>query len=243
MPSVEEHYKKLLAPYYSWIHGGAEQQLSVYRVFFGRHAVHPPEDCGVAVDLGAGPGFQSIPLAELGYQVIAIDISRELLNELRQKAGGLSITVIQDDLLRFARHSPPRVELIVCMGDTLTHLQTLQDVRRLIIAAKKRLTLRGRLFLGFRDMSIAVKDLERFIAVRSDSERIFTCFLEYEKRHVRVHDLVYERSGDQWSLHKSFFRKLRISTEWLQGQIEKAGLGIENLDIHNGITTIIARKL
>jgi len=241
MPSVEEHYKELLAPYYSWIHGGTEKQLSDYRVFFGKHAVNPG-DCGVALDLGAGSGFQSIPLAELGFQVIAIDLSRELLSELHQRAGGLSIVAIQDNLLRFARHSPPQAELIVCMGDTLTHLNTLRDVRYLIRKAKNRLTVRGRLFLGFRDMSVAAKDLDRFIAVRSDTDRIFTCFLEYEKRHVRVHDLVYERTDDQWNLHKSFFRKLRISTEWLQGQVEKAGLGIEHVNVHGGMTTMIARK-
>jgi len=241
MPSVEEHYEKLLAPYYSWIHGGAERQLSIYRTFFAKHAVCPGE-CGVALDLGAGPGFQSIPLAELGYKVIAIDMSRELLNELRQRAGDLPIVAIQDDLLGFTRHSPSQAELIVCMGDTLTHLQTLRDVGRLVRKAKNRLAARGRLFLGFRDMSVAAKDLERFIAVQSDTDRIFTCFLEYEKRHVRVHDLVYERSEDQWILRKSFFRKLRIPTQWLQEQIEKAGLGVEHMDVCQGITTMIARK-
>lgn len=241
MPSVEEHYEKLLAPYYSWIHGGAERQLNAYREFFGKHAVQP-RGCGVVLDLGAGPGFQSIPLAELGFQVIAIDISRELLDELRQRAGGLSIVAIRDDLLRFTRHSPPQTELIVCMGDTLTHLHTRADVRRLIIDAGSRLAIGGRLFLGFRDMSIAAKDLERFIAVRSDAQRIFTCFLEYEEEHVRVHDLVYERCEDRWVLRKSFYRKLRIATDWLQKQIEKVGLGIEHLEVHNGMTTLIAGK-
>lgn len=241
MPSVEEHYEKLLAPYYSWLQGGAERQLRAYREFFGKHAVQP-RGCGVALDLGAGPGFQSIPLAELGFQVIAIDISRELLDELRQSAGGLSIVAIRDDLLRFTRHSPAQAELIVCMGDTLPHLQTLADVRRLIIDAGSRLAIGGRLFLGFRDMSVEAKDLERFLAVRSDAQRIFTCFLEYEEEHVRVHDLVYEWYEDRWVLHKSFYRKLRISTDWLRKQMEKAGLRIEHLDVHNGMTTLIGGK-
>lgn len=241
MSSVEEHYKNLLAPYYSWIQGGAEQQLNAFRAFFDKHAVRPC-GCGVALDLGAGTGFQSIPLAELGFQVIAIDLSRELLDELLERAGDQSVVAIQDDLMNFARHSPPQAEMIVCMGDTLTHLRTLADVGRLIIKTGKILAEGGRLFLGFRDMSVAAKDLDRFIAVRSDTDRIFTCFLEYEKRHVRVHDLVHERSGDQWILHKSFYRKLRISTEWLQGQIDKAGLDLEYMDAQKGLTTLIARK-
>jgi 2-polyprenyl-3-methyl-5-hydroxy-6-metoxy-1,4-benzoquinol methylase len=241
MPSVEDHYKNLLARHYSWIYGGAEQQLSTNRAFFSQHAARPGGS-GVAVDLGAGPGFQSIPLAELGFHVIAIDMNSDLLDELRERAGGLPIVAIKDDLLNFARHSPRQSDLIVCMGDTLTHLNTLQDVQTLIRRAQKSLVPMGRLVIGFRDMSVAVKDLERFIAVRSDADRIFTCFLEYEKRHVRVHDLVYERSGDQWVLHKSFFRKLRISTGWLRGQIEKAGLDMEHVDVNHGVTTMIAHK-
>ena len=38
------------------------------------------------VDLGSGPGFQSIALAELGYSpVIAVDSSRELLGDLQAR--------------------------------------------------------------------------------------------------------------------------------------------------------------
>jgi hypothetical protein len=81
--------------------------------------------------LGAGSGFQSIPLAELDFQLIAIDVSREPLDELRHRAGGLSIVAIQDDLSAFARHCLSQAELIVCMDDTLTHLDALQEVRRL----------------------------------------------------------------------------------------------------------------
>jgi SAM-dependent methyltransferase len=241
MPSVEDHYKNLLSQHYSWIYGGAEQQFGTNRAFFSKHAVRPGSR-GVAVDLGAGPGFQSIPLAELGFHVIAIDLSGDLLNELRARADGLSIVAIQDDLLNFARHSPRQLDLIVCMGDTLTHLNTLQDVQTLIKRAQKSLVPMGRFLLGYRDMSVAVKDLERFIAVRSDANRIFTCFLEYEQRRVKVHDLVYQRCLDQWVLHKSFYRKLRISAQWLQTQIKKAGMNLEHLDVHRGMTTVIARK-
>lgn len=241
MPSVEEHYTRLLAPHYSWICGGAEGQLEAHRAFFARHAVQPGNG-GVALDLGAGPGFQSIPLAELGFRVIAIDLSGDLLDELRRIAGDLPITTRQDDLRHFSRHSPGQVELIVCMGDTLTHLNTLREVKTLINRIARALASGGRLFLAFRDMSKAAEDLDRFIAVRSDADRIFTCFLEFEKRHVKVHDLVYIRSADQWALKKSYFRKLRIAKDWLETQILKSGLNLEHGDTEKGMTTIIARK-
>ena len=45
-----------------------------------------PARSGRAVDLGAGCGFQSIPLARLGFAVTAIDIDRKLLDELHRNA-------------------------------------------------------------------------------------------------------------------------------------------------------------
>jgi hypothetical protein len=79
--------------------------------------------------------------------------------------------------------------------------------------------------------------------VRSGSKKIFTCFLEYEKNHIKVHDIIHEKTGDQWVMKKSYFRKLCISPLWIKDCLLKAGFAIENLDIDNGMITIIARNL
>src|SRR5688572_10989815 len=91
-----------------------------------------PVPGAVAVDLGAGFGMHAIPLARAGYRVLAIDSSAELLNELRAGVGVLPIDVVTDDLLAFRRHVREQPQLIVCMGDTLTHLENVEAVLRLI---------------------------------------------------------------------------------------------------------------
>ncbi len=45
-----------------------------------------PEDTTV-LDVGTGPGFFAIILAEAGYQVTAVDYTEEMLNEARKNAG------------------------------------------------------------------------------------------------------------------------------------------------------------
>ena len=52
MTDAKTHYDILLAPYYSWIFGGAEQKLKENRNFFRDHGIKP-ESSGVAMDLGA----------------------------------------------------------------------------------------------------------------------------------------------------------------------------------------------
>lgn len=242
MASVKEHYDNLLAPYYSWISGGSGLKFGENRKFFQSHGIRPALS-GVAADLGAGSGFQSIPLSQSGFKVIAIDWSHDLLMELKAHAEGMSIVTIEDNLLNFTAYIPKNIELIVCMGDTLTHLQTLEEVQILIEDARQALEDNGHLILGFRDLTSELKNLDRFIAVRSGSKKIFTCFLEYEKNHIKVHDIIHEKTGDQWVMKKSYFRKLRISPLWIKDCLLKAGFAIENLDIDNGMITIIARNL
>ena len=241
MASVKEHYDNLLAACYSWMSGGSDLKLKQNRAFFQDHNVRPAYS-STAVDLGAGSGFQAIPLAEAGFEVIAIDVSRELLAELNKNAGNLPIRTIQDDLMKFAEHSPAKIEIIVCMGDTLSHLKTLSEVNELIHRAYGALEEGGLLILGFRDMTVELTQLDRFIPVRSDANRIFTCFLEYEKSHVKVHDILYEKTGDQWKMKKSFFRKLRISSQWARECLLNTGFKVEKYDIESGLTTFIARK-
>ena len=241
MANVKEHYDNLLASCYSWMCGGSDLILKKNRAFFRDHRIWPARSAA-AVDLGAGSGFQAIPLAEAGFKVTAIDVSRDLLTELNKTAGELPIRTIQDNLTNFAEHSPAKIEIVVCMGDTLTHLATLAEVKELIHRIYGALEEEGLLILGFRDMTVELTRLDRFIPVRSDSKRIFTCFLEYEKKHVKVHDILYERTADQWKMKKSFFRKLRISSQWAKECMLKAGFKVEKYDIDKGMTTIIARK-
>lgn len=241
MASVTEHYDNLLASCYSWMCGGSDLKLKINRAFFRDHNIRPAHSAA-AVDLGAGSGFQAIPLAEAGFQVTAIDVSRKLLAQLAKTAGRLPIRTIQDDLLNFAEHIPAEIETIVCMGDTLTHLKSPSEVKQLIHNAYGALEKEGLMILSFRDMTTELTQLDRFIPLRADSKRIFMCFLEYEKSHVKVHDILYEKADDQWQMKKSFFRKLRISSQWAKECLLKAGFIIEKCDIDNGITTIIARK-
>lgn len=93
---------------------------------------------GWAIDLGAGSGFQSIPLAELGFSVLAIDFCETLLAELRDRAAQagadcpLVIQTVNDDILNFANHLNQRAQAIVYMGDMPTHLESPTSVQLLL---------------------------------------------------------------------------------------------------------------
>jgi SAM-dependent methyltransferase len=241
MTGVRNHYENHLAKYYAWIFGDTEAKIEENRKFFIDHNIHPTRS-GLAFDLGAGSGFQSIPLAELGFRVIAMDLSPKMLTQLKENAKKLPIEEICDDLSNFTAYDRGHIELVVCMGDTLTHLKSLKNVRTLLDNVYSVLTTGGRLILSFRNLAHEFEELDRFIPVRSDDKTIFTCFLEYEEKTVKVHDIIYQKKDNQWTLKKSFFRKLRISPDWVQNYLQQVEFTIEFSDEKNGMITFIARK-
>ena len=241
MSTVQEHYEQVLAGFYTWLYGGYETGFKANTEFFDRHGI-TPAGSGIAVDLGAGSGFQSIPLAESGFTVLAIDLCDRLLQELSDKDVTGRVRTIQDDLVNFDRHIPDNIELITCMTDTLLHLQSLQMVRELITKVFNSLAENGRFIVTFRDLTQDLTGMDRFLPVRSDDQTIFTCFLEYSPETVNVHDIIYHNNGDGWQLYKSCYPKLRLSAEWMEDCLTGAGLKIIESGNNNGLITIIARK-
>ena len=241
MSSIIDHYENLLAEHYSWLFGGLQPKVEENKKFFQARGITPGNNRS-AVDLGCGSGFQSLALAQMGFRVLAVDLSSKLLSELAAHKAGLDIRTVHDDLLRFPFHLKEPMELCVCMGDTLTHIDSLANAARLFRSVSENLEPGGKFILTFRDYSFELKELDRFIPVRSEPHRIFTCFLEYEAEHVKVHDLVYEQIDSTWVFNKSFYRKSRIPLKWATEELLKAGLQVQLATLEKGIITISAVK-
>lgn len=241
MATVEDHYENVLSGVYSWMFGGFEIGIQRNAEFFERNDLTPRQS-KIAIDLGAGCGFQSVPLAHIGYKVVAIDLDNALLSELESHSTGLPIQCVRGDLMHFDRFADDDAELIVCMTDTILHLNSEADVKLLFSKAFIALEKGGKFVITFRDLTPELKNVDRIIPVRSDDNIIFTCFLEYEPETVKVHDVVYKKSNNGWSLLKSFYRKLRLSKEWVTDNLSCAGFEPVNSHIENGVVTVIAVK-
>lgn len=243
--SAIEHYETLLADHYTWMSGGFSTKVAVQLALFSRLCIRPLAT-SEAIDLGCGPGFQSLALAELGFKVTSVDANAQMLRELDQHAAGLKIRTVQHDLSSIETCSalPAQADYAVCMGDTLIHLPSEETVLHLFNKVHGLLVPGGSLLLGFRDLSEERVGLDRFVPVRADDDRVMTCFLEYEDaKRVIVTDLIYQRNGDNWDLLKSSYRKLRLSTAWVRSQLVKKGFVIRSEESALGVSILMAQKL
>jgi SAM-dependent methyltransferase len=187
----------------------------------------------IALDLGAGGGYHARALAERGFEVIAVDTSAGMLQELSELCAGFGVTPLQVDLVddrAYSRYSP--FALILCVGDTLSHLATHQDVNRLIEQCANLMNTGGKLVLQFREPPADMSPQNSVFTTRSERDRIMECVLHYWPDRVWVTDVVHEWTGHTWRSMRSTYGKLRLTVEGIVESARVAGLGLEINEPH-----------
>jgi 2-polyprenyl-3-methyl-5-hydroxy-6-metoxy-1,4-benzoquinol methylase len=242
MQTVAAHYKTHLGPIYAWMLGDIQAALARSAAEIdGLHL--PAANHGIAVDLGAGLGLHTLPLARRGFRVTAIDSCQVLLDELQSCCGTLAVTAVNADLVEFRTFVTEQPRVVLCMGDTLTHLPTLGSVESLLKSVAAGLARGGVFAATFRDYATkALQGDKRFILVRADADRILTCFLEYAEHEVMVHDVLNERENGQWHQAVSSYPKLRLAPEWVESKLVALGLAVRRDLTLSGMARIVATK-
>jgi 2-polyprenyl-3-methyl-5-hydroxy-6-metoxy-1,4-benzoquinol methylase len=238
--TVEEHYAHHLGPIYTWMVGDLDAAFA--RGDAELDMLPPRPKPGHALDLGAGFGFHAIPLGRRGYSVVAMDSYEPLLRELELRKGSLPVRTVAANLSGFRAHIGPPLDVIICMGDTLTHLPSPAAVDSLFTDVAASLSQGGIFIATFRDYATApLQGDARFIPVRSDADRVLTCFLEYAETTVTVHDLLHQRDGARWRLRVSSYPKLRLAPQWVADRLGAAGLTVSRDTVAGGMIRVTAR--
>lgn len=199
-----------------------------------------------ALDLGCGSGLHSLSLARMGFAVRSVDISNTLLEEMQRHAQemGLHVSSVHSDFMNFSkwRKKSDSFAIISCMGDTLSHLGSIQEVQALFVSLRPLIKTDGALLLSFRDQSIELDGPERCIPVRSCPTRIHTCFLEFENLYITVNDIFQEYNKDTatWMQVAGSFRKLRLSTGMVVEALVMTRYNVLPQAVVNGMTYIAA---
>lgn len=238
---VKEHYDKHLGNFYSWMIGNFETNQNEFQVFLKENGLTPLAS-KIAIDLGAGHGIQSVALAKIGFEVIALDFNEQLLSELKLNSKGLSIQIFNEDIRKIKQFTYVEPELVICCGDTITHLSSKKEIESFISDISSILNYGGKVLLSFRDYSNELTGDDRFILVRSDETRILTCVLDYNKDSVRITDLLYERTEAGWKQKVSSYNKVRILENEMISILETNRLKIQLNKKLKGMINLIAVK-
>ena len=171
---------------------------------------------------------------------MAVDFSDQLLSELSARSFS-NIATIHSDILDFLRDVNHPADLIVCMGDTLTHLKSVDDVSRLLQMMSGCLKSDGTAIFSFQGLFQRAQRWKRFIPLKVDQNRILTCFLEYFDNHVMVYDVLHENQGAQWIQKISCYPKIRLGQQLISELLRRHQLQVNLDEVRNGMAYIIAK--
>lgn len=238
--NAQAHYDNHLAAFYAWMTGNFDTKQKEQEAYFSSKHITPTGNA-VALDLGAGHGLQTVSLANLGFTVYAVDFNQHLLSELNARTKGMAVRTILANIVNTAQYTM-NAELITCMGDTLTHLESVQQVSTLFGEWNNILPEGGKLVLSFRDLTQELEKEERFIPVKAEDDRIHTCFLEYFPGYVRVFDILMEKQNGQWIQKVSSYQKLRLGIEQVKIMLTAAGFAVQDHEVIQRMHYLVARK-
>jgi glycine/sarcosine N-methyltransferase len=170
-----------IAEYYPMFYKDWEVQLE--REGLGLRSVFRGKGVINVLDAACGAGTQAIPLAELGYEVVAVDPSAGMLAKAKQLAKEHNVqdkvTFIQSDFDSLTNHVQAPFDAIVCKGNALPHLIHDEDIENALLTFFELLRPGGVLVLGMRDFEYFLEHRPTFLPgfhhITDDNE-----FITYE---------------------------------------------------------------
>ncbi len=104
------------------------------------------------VDFGAGTGRLSIPLADLDFEVVAVDPSPEMLDQLTQKrGGGANLRTVCSTMQDFQERN---FDFALCVFTVLLYLLDEDALKKAIAAAHDALKIGGRLLVDIPSIAV-----------------------------------------------------------------------------------------
>ena len=188
------------------------------------------EGPGLLLDLASGTGSLSLELAALGYDVIGVDGSADMLSVALQKAAQQEqeVLFLCQDMTRLDLYGT--IDVAVCALDSINHLTDPRRVQRVFSKVSLFLNLGG-LFLFDVNSPYKHRQVLGNNTFVYDEEKVFCVWqnaLEEETDTVTIRldffekeeDGSYQRSGEE-------FRERAYSREELDRMLDAAGFQVE----------------
>ena len=177
-----EFYKQI-SKYYDYIFPTGEEQVR----FLKEVAGEPPR---ALLDIACGTGGYSLELAAQGYDVTAVDQDAGMLGQLSSKMGGTggSLNLVQADMVKVDEKLSAKFNVAFCIGNSLVHLENLQQIKEFLANVKNTLENDGSLVLQIINFDrILLREIKSLPTVENESAGLtFERNYDYNKKDNRI---------------------------------------------------------
>ena len=154
----------------------------IFRLLVEKHGI------GTALDAGCGTGFHSLLLAQSGVRVTALDVSGEMLGRVERHAKEMDLVVrtVQSDFKGVPGAAPGSFDAVFCMGNTIPHLLTGEEIRAALEAFAAVLRPGGILVVQILNYDRILSVRERVVGSSEARGVTFVRFYDFEEGDTRI---------------------------------------------------------
>jgi SAM-dependent methyltransferase len=160
MDIIQNFYDNLASDYdklfYNWQDTTKEQALILDNLF----NEYGYDNKSHILDCACGIGTQAIGLANLGYHVVASDISSEEIKQARKRAENQNADIIFEnaDFRELSQKFDQKFDIIIAMDNALPHMLTKTDLKKALCSIVDQLSLNGMFVASIRDYDILLQN-------------------------------------------------------------------------------------
>ncbi|MCE5276847.1 MAG: class I SAM-dependent methyltransferase [Planctomycetaceae bacterium] len=231
---------------------GAAGRVKVIEAFVGEFLKRYPT--ASAVDAATGTGAYAIALARAGVTVTGTDISAAMVDEAASAAlkAGLNVGWMCVPMQDLAGRVEDPVDAVLCMGNSLPHLLTADEIEAALAAFAAIVRLGGVCVLQLLNYDRVLRLGERVVGIDRSGEQTFVRFYDFLNDRLRFNILEITWAGEQavHTLHSTTLRPWRVAEitaalarcGWTDVQ-QFGGLDFSTLhDLKSETVMLIARK-
>jgi len=199
-----------------------------------------------SLDIGCGTGSFTIALSRSDAKTTGVDLSTSMIDLAKNNslAYKQNIDFVNSGMTDLINNIDDKFDLIMCMGNTLPHLLTKEDLLTMLSSCKQLLNPGGHLVLNLLNYDRILSSKERIIGITKSGDHEFIRFNDFQEPYVCFNLLEIDWS-QKTPLHKITNTRLYPYTH-LELESALIQLGFSDLEIQMTNTsksiTIVAKS-
>ncbi|RJP26098.1 MAG: class I SAM-dependent methyltransferase [Candidatus Omnitrophota bacterium] len=156
------------------------------------------------LDLGCGTGGHAMHWADMGYNVIGVDSSREMIAFARDLAEKKEIDIEFQclQMTDFASRLQTRFDAVICVGNTVAHLLDAANVLRLFHESIQSMKETGVAVYHLKNfqriIEVKKRDFPVISRVVDDKEYVFIRYYDFPEHDLEFNYIVAVKENGQW---------------------------------------------
>ena len=206
MTDTAQTYNDLTSHYHlvfqDW-HSTVKRQASIIS-----RLLPSPQEAGLVLDCACGIGTQALGLATLGYEVEGTDISPSAVERAQRESAsmGLNASFRVDDMRTLATSLTGRYGAVLCMDNSLPHLDSDEQISTALEAMRSRMKSDSVLLLSLRDYAKLMAERPGITLPVFFQDGEFRRFVHQvwdwaDERSYRFHLYLTVENANGWQVH------------------------------------------